>query len=73
MSYELVQGEALKWLYIHVNNIHFKQNLYIIPWYQSSIFLILPPSKTNWIKVQEAAMVLEEQPGKVNFIISQPI
>merc|ERR1712226_1639106 len=25
----------------------------------------LTPSKTNWIKVQEAAMVLEEQPGKV--------
>jgi len=28
----------------------------------------LTPSKTNWIKVQEAAMVLEEQPGKVNSI-----
>lgn len=25
----------------------------------------LTPSKTNWIKVQDAAMVLEEQPGKV--------
>jgi len=25
----------------------------------------LTPSKTNWIKVQEAAMVLEEQPAKV--------
>jgi len=25
----------------------------------------LTPSKANWIKVQEAAMVLEEQPGKV--------
>jgi pimeloyl-ACP methyl ester carboxylesterase len=25
----------------------------------------LTPSKTNWIKIQEAAMVLEEQPGKV--------
>ncbi|XP_023338144.1 protein NDRG3 [Eurytemora carolleeae] len=26
----------------------------------------LAPSKTNWIKIQEAAMVLEEQPGKVS-------
>jgi len=25
----------------------------------------LTPSKTNWIKIQDAAMVLEEQPGKV--------
>jgi hypothetical protein len=25
----------------------------------------LTPSKTNWIKVQDAAMVLEEQPHKV--------
>jgi pimeloyl-ACP methyl ester carboxylesterase len=25
----------------------------------------LAPSKTSWIKIQEAAMVLEEQPGKV--------
>lgn len=25
----------------------------------------LTPSKTNWMKVQDAAMVLEEQPGKV--------
>jgi len=25
----------------------------------------LTPSKTNWIKVQDAAMVLEEQPGRV--------
>merc|ERR1712127_386931 len=25
----------------------------------------LTPSKTNWIKIQEAAMVMEEQPDKV--------
>ena len=29
----------------------------------------LTPSKSNWMKIQDAAMVLEEQPGKVSVFI----
>ena len=36
--------------------------------YSLILLSLFPPSKTNWIKVQEAAMVLEEQPGKVKFV-----